>query len=380
MYFNRYPVMRKRIFRCLIIFAYFVDSQSLDPKDNELCKVLTKTSYDYECKPIDQCPTVLQAIKNLTEYPRICRFRGRTPIVCCPTYQDSLSQKSDAKCREYYALTTKGGGTINSGGCRTKIVSEKSILTIVGGTEAEASEFPHMVLLGFGENINDVEWACGGSLISDRYILSAAHCSKIKKKGPVKWVLLGDHNLEMDDQKQDTQIVEIVRSILHPDYKPPSVYNDIGLYQLNAPVQFNQFILPICLNTAEIQLDIEEAVAIGWGRTGSASSTSKVLMKVSLDLVEQNECNRSYSLTMGKKLAFGIDPNSQICAGKINGGKDTCQGDSGGPLQIVHPEFECMYTQVGITSFGKLCGQPNAPGVYSRVSNYVSWINSIVWP
>lgn len=57
----------------------------------------------------------------------------------------------------------------------------------------------------------------------------------------------------------------------------------------------------------------------------SASSTSKVLMKVSLDLVEQNECNRSYSFTMGKKLASGIDPNSQICAGKISGGKDTCQ-------------------------------------------------------
>lgn len=48
-------------------------------------------------------------------------------------------------------------------------------------------------------------------------------------------------------------------------------------------------------------------------------------MKVSLDLVEQNECNRSYSYSMGKKMAFGIDPNSQICAGKINGGKDTCQ-------------------------------------------------------
>lgn len=85
----------------------------------------------------------------------------------------------------------------------------------------------------------------------------------------MKWAILGDHDLETDDEKQDVQIREVVRSILHPNYKPPSVYNDIGLYLLNASVQFNRFVLPVCLNTAEMQLEAKEAIAIGWGRTGS---------------------------------------------------------------------------------------------------------------
>lgn len=68
----------------------------------------------------------------------------------------------------------------------------------------------------------------------------------------------------------DPQVREIVQRILHPDFYPPSVYNDIGLYRMNSPVQFNQFIMPICLNT-EKELFVKEAIAIGWGRTDSGT-------------------------------------------------------------------------------------------------------------
>ncbi|XP_022176319.1 serine protease snake-like [Myzus persicae] len=370
--------MSKRAVVWCLIFAYSADSQSWDRKDDEFCKVITKTNDNYTCKAIDQCPVVLRAAKDHAAYPKICRFRGRTPIVCCPNSQEAPSRNSTEMCREYYSLTTKGGGTIDSGGCRPKKIFSENILTIVGGTEAEEMEFPHMVILGFGENIKNVVWSCGGSLISDRYVLSAAHCSEVGNKSPVKWALLGDNDLGSNEGAADPQVREIVQRVLHPNYKPPSMYNDIGLYRLSTPVQFNRFIFPACINNEE-QLTAKQAIAIGWGRTSSAGQTSNVLMKVSLDFVKQNECNRSYSSSKSPNLEFGINPNNQICAGKLEGGKDTCQGDSGGPLQIVHPEFECMYTQVGITSFGKLCGEPNAPGVYTRVSNYVSWIDSVVW-
>jgi len=85
---------------------------------------------------------------------------------------------------------------------------------------------------------------------------------------PVKWALLGDNDIGSNEGAADPKIREIVERILHPNYKPPSMYNDIGLYRLSTPVKFNQFILPVCLNSEE-QLTTKQAIAIGWGRTSS---------------------------------------------------------------------------------------------------------------
>lgn len=73
---------------------------------------------------------------------------------------------------------------------------------------------------------------------------------------------------------------------------------------------------------------------------------------------------------------------SMICAGDTLSGwnKDTCHGDSGGPLQIPHPRNECLFQVLGITSFGQGCAIANTPGVYTRVSHYLNWIEDIVWP
>jgi len=87
-------------------------------------------------------------------------------------------------------------------------------------------------------------------------------------RSPVKWALLGDNDLGSNKGAADPQVREIVQRILHPNYKPPSMYNDIGLYRLRTPVQFNRFIFPTCINT-EAQLTTKQATAIGWGRTSS---------------------------------------------------------------------------------------------------------------
>ncbi|KAK9506529.1 hypothetical protein O3M35_008451 [Rhynocoris fuscipes] len=68
-----------------------------------------------------------------------------------------------------------------------------------------------------------------------------------------------------------------------------------------------------------------------------------------------------------------------VCAGEKEGGKDACSGDSGGPL-VIRQDKRCLKTQIGITSFGRDCGLPNMPGIYTRVSYYIPWIESIVWP
>ena len=116
------------------------------------------------------------------------------------------------------------------------------------------------------------------------------------------------------------------------------------------------------------------------GKTAVYQDASNDLLKVVLDFYSHPDCRKVFTEGVSKRrLRDGIVDESQICAGGVNESKDTCQGDSGGPLQIYHHEVYCMYSLVGITSFGKVCGSINSPGVYTRVSNYVSWIENIVW-
>lgn len=80
-----------------------------------------------------------------------------------------------------------------------------------------------------------------------------------------------------------------------------------------------------------------------------------------------------------KRLRAGLKTD-QLCAGFANGGKDTCQGDSGGPLQVLTPRNQCMFHIIGVTSFGRSCAARNSAGVYTRVSSYLDWLESVVWP
>lgn len=103
-----------------------------------------------------------------------------------------------------------------------------------------------------------------------------------------------------------------------------------------------------------------------------AEIASKNLMKVLLTVYPNEDCSKSLSIK--SKMLDGT-----LCAGQMAGGKDTCQGDSGGPLQIVLEKPYCMYSIVGVTSIGKFCGFANTPGIYTKVSDYVSWIEEMVW-
>lgn len=100
-------------------------------------------------------------------------------------------------------------------------------------------------------------------------------------------------------------------------------------------------------------------------------------MKVVLDILNLDECKKVYEKEM---ISFknGLD-STQLCVGVLDGGKDTCQGDSGGPLQVILKEPYCMYNIIGVTSTGLFCGYANAPAVYTKISKYIDWIESIVW-
>ncbi|KAG8234520.1 hypothetical protein J437_LFUL011096 [Ladona fulva] len=102
------------------------------------------------------------------------------------------------------------------------------------------------------------------------------------------------------------------------------------------------------------------------------------LLKVTLDVLDPAICNKSFDVEIRttNMLSRGID-SQMLCAGVLNGGKDTCQGDSGGALLSPNREL-CVFVVLGVTSFGKVCAFANSPAVYARVSEYIPWIESVI--
>lgn len=207
-------------------------------------------------------------------------------------------------------------------------------------------------------------------------------------------------NLRDNAQGITTSINKIMR---HPSHKPPAMYADIALVKLDKVVVFNDEIRPACLYE-EYDTVPAQAWVTGWGITDSCKiditkitkqtslrgyiyellmladilEKSDQLQMASLDIIDHIACAVTYNKSM--TVPYGIMP-SMICAGDPRSWeKDTCQGDSGGPLQIPHPKNECLFQLLGITSFGLGCAIPNVPGVYTRVSHYLNWIEDNVWP
>ncbi|CAH1161817.1 unnamed protein product [Phyllotreta striolata] len=253
---------------------------------------------------------------------------------------------------------------------------------IVGGKETQIDEFPWMASLGYTDSRGNRKWACGGTLISPRYVLTAAHCvvGEVERRvGRLSVIKLGEHDTktEVDCIKSkcnDAPVtVNVEQVITHPGYdQSVNSPNDIALVRLDRSVHYTKYIRPICL--PELNEATSAGVNIttaGWGRT-EYGVPSTVLLKVDIPVVNKVVCSRQY-------LAQGVNlVDSQICAGG-EGGKDSCSGDSGGPLMRRSDSNILQWFQEGIVSFGSLrCGIKGLPAVYTKVSSFVQWIHSTI--
>jgi len=348
------------------LLYFFVEPSSenspfklLNLNKGDVCREGQGSDPKHVCMNSNDCKEIIQ----YNSYPDICAFRGNEPIICCPSIQPSRAAE---KCRQYTNLDYP-----------KELFSS---IAVVGGTIADPQEFPHMAALGFGDTTDDRDqFKCGGSLISEQWILTAAHCHKNSLGALATWARLGDLDLVSKSDFSDPADYKIVQHVIHPDYKPRERYNDIALFRLETNVKFSSYVKPICLNSDESLKPID-VIATGWGRTGSAESSSDILLKVTLDIISANTCNKSYYKPEDKELKYGITPDSMICAGSDNDDEDTCLGDSGGPLQVKNKIDPTMWTQFGVISFGQFCGNKETPAVYTRVSHYITWIEDIVWP
>ncbi|XP_022818812.1 serine protease snake-like [Spodoptera litura] len=245
---------------------------------------------------------------------------------------------------------------------------------IAGGRNAERKQFPHMALIGYGPDPTNADWVCGGTIITNKYILTAAHCISSPALGKIKYAALGI--LKRDDDQRMWHIYDIVQIIGHPDYQPPSKYHDIALLKTGKDIMFTDSVLPACL-LKDPSKEATVAIATGWGTMGHRKPLAEILQMVEVVRFQDTDCRRAYPVH--RHLANGYDPTTQICYGSVEEINDTCEGDSGGPLQMdARPGMQCMAIVFGVTSYGKACGYRGSSGMYTKVSHYIPWIESIV--
>ncbi|XP_054089103.1 serine protease grass [Zeugodacus cucurbitae] len=249
------------------------------------------------------------------------------------------------------------------------------------GKDVSLYEFPWMALLIY--DTDEDRYKCGGSLITDRFVLSAAHCM-VGVPDRIIGVRLGEHDLSkpVDCLPVNKRIcappvedIGVEKTIPHSDYNNARKVNDVALIKLNRAVTITRHIKPICLpiipEAAAIPQDKRFFIA-GWGGTEN-SKTSDILQKALVPFKTRMQCQHVFKRT-------NINEN-HLCAGG-DGLIDTCKGDSGGPLFYLSPYLTASfqktqrYVQYGIVSFGGTeCGSDrNSPGIYTNVTHFIPWI------
>ncbi|OQR69818.1 transmembrane protease serine 3-like [Tropilaelaps mercedesae] len=217
---------------------------------------------------------------------------------------------------------------------------------IAGGTEAAPNEFPWQISIQmYSKFINPPQWIhlCGGSILNDRWIVTAAHCVTV-------------------------------------DINAAKVQNDIALLKLDQPLRIdNLTVYPINLpHNSRESFEGLNCVSTGWGGTGEGKDQSDVLLKVRLPIVPISVCKESYKDVFSQQIEVF---QKKICASRKNYG--ICQGDSGGPLACLVREskdsrYQRVFVLAGLSSFTKKCGSSLYPAVFTRVSSYLDWITAIL--
>ncbi|EAT45085.1 AAEL003610-PA [Aedes aegypti] len=365
--------------------------------NHEECK--TPTNKRGLCVSFYDCPSMLSFYDDqiLTWEERDFLTRsfctgstsGRQPYVCCPDRK--IDNEEDAGTTKAVPVLTS---VQTSADIDTPIENENrfgGLLPdptknecgvsvndrILGGKNADIDEFPWLAMLQYENDRGERQFSCGGSLVNNRYVLSAAHCvvgEAVKRVGNLVSVRLGEYDTttEIDCITKDGELicadspidVPVEEKLAHPEYNEKSMLNDIALLRLDRDVEPTAFIKPVCLPSSNFKNSLagDFTFVTGFGRT-LEGSRSAIKQKLGIKVYDQDQCRTKFAALKGE-----VTPK-QLCAGG-DLAKDSCQGDSGGPLM----KLQQVWTVEGVVSYGYRCGMEDWPGVYTRVQAYINWI------
>ncbi|XP_077785761.1 serine protease 56 isoform X2 [Podarcis muralis] len=231
---------------------------------------------------------------------------------------------------------------------------------IVGGSKAWPGAWPWLVSV----RLNG-ELMCGGVLVGDAWVLTAAHCFTGSRNELAWSVVLGDYDLTKPDEGE--RVVPVSHILSHPKFNPKTFHNDVALLELSSPVTLSAWVTPVCLPERPMELGTGmPCYIIGWGSLYEDGPGADVVMEAQVPILAQDICRGA----LGRQLFT----SAMFCAGILSGGVDSCQGDSGGPLTCWDPLSE-RYVLYGITSWGDGCGERGKPGVYTRVAAFTEWVH-----
>lgn len=362
---------------------------------------VTPNGENATCIPLNLCDVIKQGLfqfdADAIDFANKsrCGYKDETALVCCGSTSQltaaavttTVHPEAHTKDAEQIigedvpAPTPVPNGLPDPLSCGVQIVNRR----IVGGKITGIDEFPWMAALKYTKSEgNPEDFRCSGTLISSRYVLTAAQCLFVRGVN-LTAVRLGEWRFSTtNDCVEDTETNEtcadpvldmgIAERIPNPFYSKQTGNNDIALLYLEKEVHFTEYIKPICLPPGDMRPSPPgtKMHISGWGITENGSQ-SDVKLKVEIPVVGNKQCQGIY------KDYMNINPN-QECAGGEEG-KDACNGDSGGPLmhtfQYDHVK-EPQWYQEGIIYRGLGCGNAGIPGLYTRVTRYVKWIQETI--
>lgn len=227
---------------------------------------------------------------------------------------------------------------------------------IIGGIEAKELRYSWVVALVRKNG----EFACSASLLTPLWIVTTAHCLQSVGTSDISV------NIGSNEWNRASQVRKVQKIVTHQDYtETPTHHNDIGLVKLDSPIILDDTMFVICLPQSEESVHSRFYTTVGWGRTDQDYPTR--LQEVDIMHRSEDHCAEWWG---GEEL---FDSTIQICAGTSEG---SCAGDLGSPLMA---RKLGRYVLAGLTSYGyDPCGTFLYPGVYTRLTAFLSWIKSIL--